>query len=121
MKYFKAVVLKQGKKQEFGFYANDKKEANKIAKVKFNGIIIKINEAEEPFDIKIKRLKEEFFGNLKKKKIKQDALIAAIRQLAVMTNAGISINDSLQEIANSTQDENLQKIFSNRLLNAYIV
>ncbi len=111
MRYYKAVILKQGKKEEVGFYADNKTEANKIAKVKFSGIIIKIVEVNEPFDIKIKRLKEEFLGNVKKKKIKQDALIAAIRQLAVMTNAGISINDSLQEIANSTQDENLQKIF----------
>ncbi|SFV50068.1 Type II secretion system protein [hydrothermal vent metagenome] len=112
MKYFKATVLKQGKKEEIGFYAQDRKEANKTAKIKFHGIIIKVIEAEEPFEDKFKRLKEEFLSNAKRKKIKPDALIAAIRQLAVMTNAGISINDGLSEIANSTQDPSLAKVFS---------
>jgi general secretion pathway protein F len=112
MKYFKATILKHGKKQEVGFYANDRKEASRLAKVKFSGIIIKILEAEEPFEEKFKRLKNEFLRNVKRQKIKQDALIGAIRQLAVMTNAGIPINDSLMEIANSTQDENLSYIFA---------
>ena len=30
MKYFKVVLLKKGKKEEIGFYANDKKEALKV-------------------------------------------------------------------------------------------
>ncbi len=111
MKYFKVTILKQGKKEEIGFYTNDRKEASKVAKLKFHGILIKVVEAEEPLEEKFKRLKTEFLSNIKKKKVKPDALVAAIRQLAVMTNAGISINDSLQEIANSTQDENLAHIF----------
>ena len=111
MKYFKATILKHGKKEEIGFYATDRKEASKTAKLKFHGILIKVVEAEEPFEEKFKRIKEDFLHNVKRKKIKQDALIAAIRQLAVMTNAGISINDSLLEIAGSTQDQNLAKVF----------
>ena len=111
MKYFIATVLTKGKKEEFGFYAEDRKEASKISKLKFNGIIIKVVEAPEPFEEKIKRIKTEFLQNIKKRKIKQDALISAIRQLAVMTNAGISIHDALHEIALSTQDENLKYIF----------
>ncbi len=112
MKYYKATILKHGKKEEVGFYANDRQEASKTAKVKFHGILIKITEADEPLGDKLKRLKSEFFRNMKRKKIKPDALIAAIRQLAVMTNAGISINDALKEIANSTQDENLAFVFN---------
>ena len=112
MKYFKATILKQGKKEEIGFYAADRKAATNTAKLKFHGILIKVVESEEPLEEKLKRIKNEFFRNVKRKKIKQDALIAAVRQLAVMTNAGISINDSLLEIANSTQDPNLAHIFS---------
>ncbi len=112
MKYYKATFLQKGKKEEIGFYANDRREAGKLAKLKYSGILLKVVEAEEPLDAKIKRLKNDFLKNAKKKKIKQDALISAIRQLAVMTNAGISINDSLKEIANSTQDQALARIFS---------
>jgi len=112
MKYFVATVLTKGKKEEFGLYAEDRKEANKYAKLKFSGIIIKVTEGREPLDAQLKRFKTNLLSNIKKRKIKQDSLIAAIRQLAVMTNAGISIHDSLNEIANATNDEALKTVFS---------
>jgi len=112
MIYFVATVLTKGKKEEFGFHAEDKKEATSIAKLKFNGIIIKVAEAQEPLEEQFKKFKNDLLKNFKKKKIKQDGLIAAIRQLAVMTNAGISIHDSLSEIASATDDEALKTVFS---------
>ena len=112
MKYFIITVLTKGKKEEIPLYANDRKEANDYAKLKFSGIIIKVVESTEPLDAQFKRFKQNFLQNIKKRKIKPDALIAAIRQLAVMTNAGISIHDSLSEIANSTDDEALKFVFS---------
>ncbi len=112
MMYFIATVLTKGKKTEIGFYAEDKNEAKSMAKLKFSGIIIKVVESKEPLENQFKRFKEDLLKNFKKKKIKQDSLIASIRQLAVMTNAGISINDSLHEIASATDDESLQKVFS---------
>ncbi len=112
MKYFIATVLTKGKKIETGLYAEDRKEANDYAKLKFSGIIIKVIETQEPLDVQFKRFKNDLLKNVRKKKIKQDALIAAIRQLAVMTNAGISIHDSLHEIADSTQDGALKTVFS---------
>jgi len=112
MMYFVATILTKGKKQEIGFYAEDKKDAKSIAKLKFNGIIIKVIEAKEPLEDQFKRFKDDFLKNFKKKKIKQDSLIAAIRQLAVMTNAGISIHDSLSEIASATEDTSLKTVFS---------
>ena len=110
--YFIATVLTKGKKEEFGFYAENKREANGFAKLKYNGIIIKVVESKEPLEEQFKRFKNDLLKNFKKKKIKQDSLIASIRQLAVMTNAGISINDSLNEIANATDDQALKTVFS---------
>jgi len=112
MTYYVATVLTKGKKEEFPLYANDRKEANNYAKLKFSGIIIKVVEAEEPLDAKFKRFKTNLLKNMKKRKIKPDAQIAAIRQLAVMTNAGISIYDSLNEIALAADDESLKTVFS---------
>ena len=112
MKYFVATILTKGKKEEIGLYADNKQEAKSYAKLKFSGILIKVAEAQEPFDVQLKRFKTTFLSNIKKRKIKPDALIAAIRQLAVMTNAGISIHDSLSEIANATTDEALKFVFS---------
>jgi general secretion pathway protein F len=108
MKYFVATVLTKGKKTEQGFYAENKKEAHYLAKIKYSGMILKITEASAPLEDQLRRLKESFFSNIQKRKLKQDSLIAAIRQLAVMTNAGISIHDSLKEIADATTDKTLQ-------------
>lgn len=110
MEFFQATVLTQGKKKTHGFYAKDRKDATDIAKIKYSGLLIKVEEAAEPLELKFKRLKSELFQNVKKRKIKPDALIAAIRQLAVMSNAGISIHDSISEVANSTQDQDLQYV-----------
>lgn len=110
MKYFIATVLTKGKKTDQGFYAENKKEAHYIAKIKYSGLILKVNEASPPLEDQLRRFKESLFSNLQKRKLKQDALIAAIRQLAVMTNAGISIHDSLKEIADATTDKTLQTV-----------
>jgi len=112
MSYYQVTVLTKGKKEKIGLYAQDKKEANSYAKLKLSGIIIKVEEAQEPLEAQFKRFKSNFMQNIKKRKIKPDGLIAAIRQLAVMTNAGISIHDSLNEIANATTDEALEHVFS---------
>jgi len=112
MKYFVATVLTRGKRETFGLYAKDRKEANNYAKLKHSGIIIKVVEGQEPLEDKFRRIKNDLFQNIRKKKIKPDSLIAAIRQLAVMTNAGISIHDSIHEIAVATDDEALDTVFT---------
>lgn len=112
MKYFVATILTKGKREEIPLYARDRKEANDYAKLKHSGIIIKVVEAKEPIEAQLKRFKANFFQNIKKRKIKPDAQIASIRQLAVMTNAGISIHDSLSEIALATDDQALKHVFT---------
>ncbi len=112
MKYYLATVLAKGKKVQHGFYAEGKKEAMYIAKVKYPGIIVSVTEGTPPLEDQLKHFKEKFVSSIKKKKIKQDSLIAAIRQLAVMTNAGISVHDALNEIAAATNDKTLEEIFT---------
>lgn len=112
MKYFIATILSKGKREQLPIYAQSKKEAQEYAKIKSTGIIIKVVESSEPIDAQFSRFKTNLLKNIQKKKIKQDSLIAAIRQLAVMTNAGISIYDSLSEIAISTEDQALKTVFS---------
>lgn len=112
MKYFVVTILSKGKKEQLGMYANDRKQVNDLIRLKRPGIILKIIEGKEPLEAQFKRFKTNLLSNIKKRKIKPDALIASIRQLAVMTNAGISIYDSLSEIAKSTTDENLKFVFN---------
>jgi general secretion pathway protein F len=111
MNYYVATVLSKGKKEDFGFYAESKKEAMYLAKIKFSGIIIKVVEATPPFEDQLKQFKINLMKNFKNTKVRPDALIASTRQLAVMTNAGIPINDSIKEIASASSDKNLREIF----------
>ncbi len=112
MKYFSVTVSTRGKKEKIGLYAKDKKEANNYIKLKISGIILKVEETPEPLENKLKRVKADLLKNIKKRKIKSDTLIATIRQLAVMANAGISIYDSLNEIVNASTDKTLKSVFS---------
>ncbi|HEX5623724.1 MAG TPA: type II secretion system F family protein [Sulfuricurvum sp.] len=110
MKYFIVTVLSKGKKNDHGLYAENKKEAHYLAKIKFPGMILKAVETSPPLEDQLKKFKETLFSNFKKRKLKQDALIGAIRQLAVMANAGIPIHDSLHEIADATTDTVLKNV-----------
>jgi len=110
MKYYSVTVINRGKREAHGLHAQDRKEAHYLAKIKFTGIVLKVVESAPPFDEQLKAFKENITKNFKKKKIKQDSLIAAIRQMAVMTNAGISIHDTLKEIADSTEDKRLEQV-----------
>ncbi len=111
MKYYSVTVINRGKREAHGLHAEDRKEAHYLAKVKFQGIILKVVESAPPLDQQWDSFKKNLTKNFKKKKIKQDALIAGIRQMAVMTNAGISIHDTLKEIADSTEDIRLKEVF----------
>ena len=112
MQYYIVTVLTKGKKQNFAIYAKSKNDANEYAKKKYTGIIIKITKGEEPLEAKLARFKKDFLKNIQKQKINPDALIGAIRQLAVMTNASISIHDSIYEISTATQEKTLKRVFS---------
>lgn len=112
MKYFSVTVLNRGKRESHGLHAEDKKEATYLAKIKYSGVILKVLESSPPLEEQLKAFKESITKNFQKKKIKQDSLIAAVRQMAVMTNAGISIHDTLHEIADSTQDKRLQEVLN---------
>ncbi|MGG7048185.1 MULTISPECIES: type II secretion system F family protein [unclassified Campylobacter] len=57
-------------------------------------------------------LKDKFLRLFVKPKLPLPLLIACIRQLSVMSRAGIAINESIKEIANSNDDVRVKKIFS---------
>ncbi len=109
MRYYNVKVLAKGKKQTILISSENKKEALEKARLKTNGIVVKIEETAMPVEEKLKALKSELLS-FKKGKIKRQYLIATIRQLAVMSNAGIPIHDALTEIANSTQNLQLKTL-----------
>ncbi len=112
MNYFEVNYIIKGKRGNELVKARTRLDAISIAKAKITGgTILKAFEVSAPLENRVEDLKEQFFGKISKKKVKVDILIAAIRQLAVMTNAGISIHDSIKEVGNSTVDPQLKAIF----------
>jgi len=74
--------------------------------------MLRIKEISAPIDATIKEFFSQFGSTVVNKKVQPKNLIAAIRQLAVMTNAGISVHDALNEIANATNDAKLKTILT---------
>lgn len=114
MKYFEITYLFKGQKQKTIIKAQNRIDAISMSKAKVPGVILTAKETSAPIeqqmgDFKNKLLKASMFRS----KIKMPNLIAAIRQLAVMTNAGISIHDSVREVGKATVDKQLKEIFNN--------
>ena len=112
MKYYKATFIFKGKQEETIIKSFDKAEAIIDAKKLGKGLLVKIEEIPMPIDEKIKVFKDIFKNKFLRKKINYPAYISAIRQLAVLLKAGISLKDSLEDIANNTQDLLIKEIFS---------
>ncbi len=112
MKYFEVNYLFKGQKTKTIVKSPNRADAISIAKVKIPGVIINVKETSAPLEDQLGELKSQLFGALFRKKIKMPNLIAAIRQLSVMTDAGISIHDSVKEVAGATVDKTLKEIFN---------
>ncbi len=103
--------MQKGKKREELIKADNRVVAIKLAKQKFpSTIIMKATETSAPLD---ETLSELFSGIRKsfKSKIPINDKISTIRQIAVMTDAGIAINDTLEDVANNTENKQLQEIY----------
>ncbi len=112
MKYFEVNYLFKGHKTKTVVKSPTRNDAIAIAKLKIPGVILNIKETSAPIEDQLGELKDQIMNALFRKKIKMPNLIAAMRQLSVMTNAGISIHDSVKEVANATVDKTLKEIFN---------
>lgn len=110
--YFEVNYIFKGKRDKQMIKANTRRDAIAMAQAKIpGGTILKAYEVSAPLEDQFEDFKEKFFGAMSQKTIEVEFLIAAFRQLAVMTNAGISIHDSIKEVVNSTTDKQLKEIF----------
>ena len=110
MKFYEIEYIKDGKRQKMSLKANSKNDIKDRAKVA--GMIVKIKETQtSTINDGFLDLQEKFTKLFSSAKVKIPALVATIRQLSVMTNAGISIHDSIKETANATEDKRLKEIF----------
>ena len=111
MKYFNVTVMDKGQKRQELIKADNKMTAIKLIKNKFpTDMVIRAVETSAPLEDSIAEL---FSGISKtfKSKIPINDKISTIRQIAVMTDAGISITDTLEDVANNTDNKQLKDIY----------
>ncbi len=112
MKYFNVTVMDKGKKRVELIKADSKMEAVKVAKNKFpSSIIMKAVETAAPLEDSLDNLLKGFKKSFKSK-IPINDKISTIRQIAVMTDAGIAINDTLEDVSENTTNQQLKDIYT---------
>ena len=112
MKYFNVTMMDKGKKRIELIKANNRMLAVKLAKSKFpTTMIMKAVQTSAPledtFTDLMKNVQKSF-----KSKIPINDKISTIRQIAVMTDAGIAINDTLTDVADNTDNKQLKEIYT---------
>ncbi len=112
MKYFNVTVMEKGKKRQETVKAANKIAAVNLAKQKFPvAMVMKAVETAAPLEDSL----SELFSGLQKSfksKIPLNDKISTIRQIAVMTDAGIPINDTLVEVSENTENKQLKEIYA---------
>jgi len=109
--YYKITLLERGKRISKVYEAPNKRAATAKAKREFpKAVVVQTTETSAPIEDIFKKIGKDFqkFG---KGKIKIDDKIATIRQIAVMTDAGIPIHDTLEDVALNTTNKRLQDIY----------
>ena len=111
MKYFNVTVMDKGKKHLELIKAESKMHAVKLVKSKFPSMLVmKAVETSAPLEESFSEVMDEIQKSFKKK-IPVNDKISTIRQIAVMTDAGIAINDTLEDVADNTENKQLKEIY----------
>ena len=112
MKYFNVTVMDKGKKRQELIKADNKMTAIKLIKNKFpTNMVMKAVETSAPVEESIAGVFAGITASFKPK-IPINDKISTIRQIAVMTDAGISITDTLEDVADNTDNKQLKEIYS---------
>ena len=110
MAYFKIKYLKEGEENYKVIEAKDFLDAANRFKRERNGFFMGAEEVDEPFEIKLERLKNNFIKSLESSKIELDEYVAVLEQMYVMLDASMSLNDILNNIGENIKNKRLKYI-----------
>ena len=113
MKHYNVTILSKGKKTTEYVKATNKVAAIKTAKKNNPAKLVqRAVETTAPSGMKMDGLMEGIKKSFEPK-IDLNSKIAGIRQIAVMTDAGISIHDAISEVGANAENPKLKKIYGN--------
>ncbi|WP_292662624.1 type II secretion system F family protein [Nitratifractor sp.] len=109
--YFRVTLLERGQRSSLVIEAPNKRAAAAKAKREHpKAVVVQAVETSAPVEEIFKKIGKDLkrFG---KGKIREEDKISTIRQIAVMTDAGIPIHDTLEDVANNTTNKRLKEIY----------
>jgi len=111
MKYFNITLIKKGHKYDELIQAETSMLAVKMVKKKFpRAIVVKSVEVAAPLEDTFVSVYKDLTKSFKAE-IPINDKISTIRQIAVMTDAGIPITDTLYDVADNTENRQLKEIY----------
>jgi len=111
--YFKVTLLSKGKRTEVIVEASNKREASiKVKKDNPIANVVGTKEVPAPANKAFEKFMKDL-SKASKSKIPLNDKIATIRQIAVMTDAGISIHDTLLDVSEHVENKQLKEIYGN--------
>ncbi|NPA50370.1 MAG: type II secretion system F family protein [Epsilonproteobacteria bacterium] len=109
--YFRVKYIHRGKKNFAVYESNNRVDASAKLRRDYPGaVVISVEEAPPPLSEFFKKIGSEL-EKIFQSKVSLDDKISVIRQIAVMTDAGIPIYDVLLDIAKNTHNKRLKEMF----------
>jgi len=109
--YFLVDYIYRGQKRKETINANDRRDASKKVKRTYKGAIVtKVAQTSAPIEESFQNFQKNI-NKMLKSKIKIDEKIAIIRQIAVMTDAGIPIHDVIDDIILHSVNPTVKEVF----------
>jgi len=110
--YYQVTLVSKGKRSQVVIEASNPREASAKAKrANHSSNIIGTKEIATPLSETFANIGKDF-SKLSKGKIPIENKISTIRQIAVMTDAGIAIHDTLEDVAENIENKRLKEIYS---------
>jgi len=110
--YFKVTLISKGQRLDHIVEAGNKYDA--ITKAKRDepySVAVEAKEVPAPLSEIFSKIGRDL-SKMTKGKISIDQKISTIRQVAVMTDAGIAIHDTLEDVAENTENKRLKEIYN---------
>lgn len=110
MKYFEAVTLAGGKRKTVYQRANNRGEAVTFVESLHGATVLKIKEIPMPLGVTLVDLRDKIKESLFKEKLNKREFNIFLRQISVMTNAGIPLREALFESMTASGSNLIKKI-----------
>ncbi len=110
MRYFRIDYRHGNRRESVVLEAQSKMDAVTEFRQRTLGVMLSVKEVSKPFSLKLRKWLEANRSPVRRKRVSQEPYIATLRQISVMLDAGLPINQCLEEAIRSTDDEMLKEI-----------